>query len=58
MNGAALKEEFGGDMLLAYTSNITGSILAGRLHLQSNALRRYIERGKATLAQTHKAIGI
>jgi hypothetical protein len=58
MNGAALKDEFGGDMLLAYTSNINGSILAGRLHLQSNALRRHIERGKATLAQTHKAIGI
>ena len=53
MNGAALKEEFGGDMLLAYTSNILASILARRLHLQSHALKRNMQRVEATLTLTH-----
>ncbi len=58
MKGAALKEEFRSDMLLAYTANIRGSILARRLHLQSHALKRQFERGQPTLALTHQAIGM
>jgi N6-L-threonylcarbamoyladenine synthase len=45
-------------MLLAYTSNITDSILAGRLHLQSHASRHKIQRSKATITLTYQCIGI